>query len=181
MNSKETQGTYTSPFDAIQHASDEGSGEYWSARELYKLLGYSRWEKFQQSLEEAKVACEQSGQPISDHFHLQVKMIKAGKSAKRAIEDYRLTRFACYLAVVSTKEQANISHFQANTSHFQANTSHFQVGREVREAIKRLDGTMPEDLPTPTKSIQQIQRDEQKRIQQRQQPALFEEPQTLEG
>ena len=167
MNSKETQGTYTSPFDAIQHASDEGSGEYWSARELYKLLGYSRWEKFQQSLEEAKVACEQSGQPISDHFHLQVKMIKAGKSAKRAIEDYHLTRFACYLAVVSTKEQAN--------------TSHFQVGREVREAIKRLDGTMPEDLPTPTKSIQQIQRDEQKRIQQRQQPALFEEPQTLEG
>ena len=94
-------------------------------------------------------------------------MIKAGKSAKRAIEDYHLTRFACYLAVVSTKEQAN--------------TSHFQVGREVREAIKRLDGTMPEDLPTPTKSIQQIQRDEQKRIQQRQQPALFEEPQTLEG
>ncbi len=59
---------HTSPFDAIRHEDEQGN-EYWSARDLYKLLGYSRWEKFQKSIEEAQKACKNSGQAISDHFH----------------------------------------------------------------------------------------------------------------
>lgn len=55
----------------------------------------------------------------------------------------------------------------------QANSTHFQVGREVRETIKRLSGTMPEDLPTPEKSIQELQREEQKRLEQGPQLPLF--------
>lgn len=58
----------------------------------------------------------------------------------------------------------------------QANTTHFEVGKEVRGTIERLGGTMPEDLPTPTKSIQDLQRNAQKRIEQEQQPSLFDEP-----
>lgn len=57
-----------------------------------------------------------------------------------------------------------------------ANLTHHQVGTEVRETIKRLGGTMPEDLPTPKKSIQELQRDEQKRLEQKQQPSLFDLP-----
>jgi hypothetical protein len=56
--------------------------------------------------------------------------------------------------------------------------THYHVGQEVREAIKRLGGTMPEDLPTPEKSIQQLQSEEQKRLQERSQPSLFDEPES---
>src|SRR6266567_1942197 len=89
---------HISPFDAIRQQAEDGS-EYWSARQLYKLLGYSRWEKFQYALEQAKKACENSGQAVSDHFHLEVQLIKAGKGAKRSLEDYQLSRYACYLII----------------------------------------------------------------------------------
>jgi DNA-damage-inducible protein D len=59
------------------------------------MLGYSRWEKFQKSIAEAKLACENSGQAVADHFHLHVQLIVTGKGAKRKTEDYHLTRYAC--------------------------------------------------------------------------------------
>src|SRR5438270_8040454 len=89
---------HTSPFDAIRQQTEDGS-EYWSARDLYKLLGYSTWQKFQYAIEQAKIACEKSGQAVSDHFNLEVKMIQAGKGAQRKTEDYHLSRYACYLIV----------------------------------------------------------------------------------
>jgi DNA-damage-inducible protein D len=89
---------HASPFDAIRRVDEQGN-EYWSARELYKLLGYSTWQKFQKSISDAQIACERSGQAVSDHFNLQVKMIAAGKGAKRKTEDYHLSRYACYLII----------------------------------------------------------------------------------
>jgi DNA-damage-inducible protein D len=89
---------HSSPFSAIRQQGEDGS-EYWSARQLYKLLGYSRWEKFHHALEQAKIACENSGQAASDHFHLQVKMIETGKGARRKTEDYHLSLYACYLII----------------------------------------------------------------------------------
>jgi len=55
-----------------------------------------------------------------------------------------------------------------------ANRTHYQVGKKVRQTIQELGGTMPEDLSTPEKSIQELQHEEQKRIEQRQQPSLFD-------
>src|SRR5215470_17726095 len=89
---------HTSPFDAIRHVDEDGN-EYWSARELYKLLGYSTWQKFQHAVEQAKIACENSGQAVLDHFNLQVKMVTLGSGATRKTEDYHLSRYACYLIV----------------------------------------------------------------------------------
>lgn len=89
---------HTSPFGAIRQQTDDGS-EYWSARQLYKLLGYSRWEKFRYALEQAKKACENSGQAVLDHFHLRVKMVPIGSGATRKTEDYHLSRYACYLII----------------------------------------------------------------------------------
>lgn len=75
----------------------------------------------------------------------------------------------------ATQTEAKLRRDQVDTKE-QANTTHFDVGREVREAIRRLGGTMPENLPTPTKSIQQLQREEQKRIESRRQLSLFNLP-----
>ena len=61
-----------------------------------------------------------------------------------------------------------------------ANQTHYQVGRKVRQTIEDLGGTMPEDLPTPEKSIQQLQRDEQQRIERERQPLLFENKESSE-
>jgi DNA-damage-inducible protein D len=57
----------------------------------------------------------------------------------------------------------------------QANRTHHEMGQEVRETIKRAGATLPEDMPTPAKSIQQLQREEQKQFGQGQQPSLFGE------
>jgi len=85
-------------FEALRHVHAEG-GEYWSARELFPVLEYSRWEKFKQLIEKAKIACETAGATVSDHFHLEVKMVDLGSGSKREIEDYHLSRYACYLIV----------------------------------------------------------------------------------
>jgi DNA-damage-inducible protein D len=279
------------PFDAIRRITEDGN-EYWSARDLYNLLAYSRWEKFQYAIEQAKIACEKSGQAVSDHFHLEVKLIKAGKGAQRKIEDYRLTRYACYLIVqnadpskpivalgqtyfaVQTRRQEiadelalstlpedqkrliyrsemtvlntrlseaaknagvikpddfaifqdhgymglynglrenDIHAHKGLTSDSQhildymgsdelianafraslarqkleadqvkdkeaANRTHHQVGKKVRQTIQELGGTTPEDLPTPEKSIQELTHEEQKRLELRKQPPLFDNP-----
>jgi len=272
---------HTSPFDTIQQTTPDGQ-EYWSARDLAKLLGYAKWDKFQVAIERAQKACEQSGQAISDHFLHLGKLIKTGKGARRDIGDYHLSRYACYLLVqnadpskpivalgqayfaVQTRRQeltdelaalpeeqkrliyrsqmtifntrlaaaaqqagviepfdfalfqdhgykglyggetaqriaerkrlapgegildymgseelgANI--FRATQTEAklkreniigkeQANRTHFQVGRKVRQTIKELGGTMPEHLPTPVESIQELERKEQKRLKQGQQ------------
>jgi DNA-damage-inducible protein D len=85
-----TQARHVSPFDAIRR-QDEHGNEYWSARELYKLLGYSTWQRFQHAIEQAKKACQEGGQAIEDHFNASVKIVKAGATTKPR-EDYRLSR-----------------------------------------------------------------------------------------
>ena len=76
-----SQIPHTSPFDGIRHEDEDGK-EFWSARELYKLLGYSTWQKFQNAIEQAKIACENSEEALSDHFNLKVKIVKAGVTNK---------------------------------------------------------------------------------------------------
>ena len=90
---------HTSPFDTIRHTNDDDS-EYWSARELGKLLGYkTNYRNFQKAIFKAQEACEQSGQAISDHFAPVRNMTPTGKGAHREVEDYHLSRYACYLIV----------------------------------------------------------------------------------
>ena len=260
-------------FEALRHVHAEG-GEYWSARELFPVLEYSRWEKFKQLIEKAKIACETAGATVSDHFHLEVKMVDLGSGSKREIEDYHLSRYACYLivqngdptkpvialgqtyfaiqtrrqeladdaafkalseedrrlflrnelrehnkALVETAKQAGVrteldyaifqnhgykglyggmdakaihahkglkknqkildhmgsTELAANlfratqaeekirreniTGKTAANSAHYEVGKKVRETIKDLGGTLPEDLPCPPKGIPQIERE----------------------
>lgn len=283
-----SQTPHASPFDAIRRVDEHGE-EYWSARELSKLLGYKDWRNFTKAITKAIEACEQSGRTASGDFVGVNEIVKAGATSKPR-EDYHLTRYACYLIVqnadpskpivalgqtyfaIQTRRQEiadelelstlseeqkriimrsmlstfnvrlqeaaqlagvadpqdfatfydfgymglysglrendihtrkHLSKKQKVSDHMgseelganifratqtdaklrrdqingkeEANFTHYQVGHEVREAIKRLGGTMPEDLPTPEKSIQELQREEQKRIEQERQPSLFDD------
>src|SRR5215831_16092082 len=87
-------------FDAIQQISPYGA-EYWSARDLYPLLGYDTWRRFETAIERAKMACTNLGEEVADHFAGAVKVIQAGKGAQMEVSDYALSRFGCYLSAMN--------------------------------------------------------------------------------
>ena len=253
-------------FEDIKYIDDNGN-EYWSARELMIALEYKRWDKFNNVIDSAKVACEKSNNMVDDHFSQVGKMVKIGSNATRNLSDYKLSRYACYLIVqnadsskevvalgqtyfaIQTRKQeiseeeyslltedekrlyrrrqtrdgnkilykvakekgvknfdrftnagykglyngetandiakrkgiryredildnmgsvelgANIFRItqteallekQEVPSETTATETHYKVGSAVRETIKKLGGTMPEDLPTPEKSLKEI-------------------------
>ena len=78
---------------------DSDGREYWFARELYPLLGYSRWQRFQAVIEKAKTACKSLKINESDHFTNLGKMVDLGSGSSREIDDVALSRYACYLIV----------------------------------------------------------------------------------
>lgn len=84
-------------FEDIKHVDDTGN-EYWEARELMTILGY-QWRYFIQVINKAKLSCKLSGYNINDHFVVSRKMVDIGSNAKREQEDYKLSRYACYLIV----------------------------------------------------------------------------------
>ena len=84
-------------FDSIRQETEQGI-EYWSARDLSKLLGYDRWENFDVAVKRAKTACTQIGQNVQDHLRDATKMMPLGKGGSRAGKDYWLSRFGAYLA-----------------------------------------------------------------------------------
>ncbi|AFV03469.1 DNA-damage-inducible protein D [Dehalobacter sp. UNSWDHB] len=265
-------------FESIKHLTTEGI-EFWYARELKVVLEYQQWRSFTDVIERAKIACQNSGYLVADHFAEIRKMVDIGSGAEREIEDIMLSRYACYLIVqngdsrkkviaigqtyfaVKTRQQELIENYdQLNEEQkrlairnemiihnkslaeaakeagvveakdyavFQnkgyqglyggfgvkeiherkglkksqkildhmgstelaanlfratqtdeklrrenikvkdkANQTHFQVGQKVRQTIKELGGTMPEDLPTPGKSIQQIEKEHKSRYKE---------------
>ena len=85
-------------FENIKHI-DENGNEYWSARELMKVLEYKKWEKFNNAISNAKISCVKSNNSILYHFPQVGKMIKLAKGAQRNIIDYHLSRYACYLII----------------------------------------------------------------------------------
>lgn len=85
-------------FEEIKHV-DENGREFWSARDLMKVLKYVEWRKFSNAIKKAMISCENSNSVVEDHFVVVDKMVQIGSGAKRKQEDYKLSRYACYLIV----------------------------------------------------------------------------------
>jgi len=83
-------------FEELKQINEHGA-EYWSARDLQSLLGYTQWRRFEQAIDRARTSCEQSGNPPEYHFAGAGKPITGGKGAVQTVGDYHLSRFACYL------------------------------------------------------------------------------------
>ena len=126
-------------FEDIKHIRDDGS-EYWSARELAPVLDYAKWENFQKTISRAMIACENSGHSVSDDFPEVRKIVEAGATFMPK-KDYELSRYACYLIV--------------------------QNGDPRKEVIALGQTCFQYDLPTPEKSIQQIEKEQMERLQKK--------------
>ena len=83
-------------FEKIKHI-DENGKEYWLARELQVALEYKQWRRLKEVIEKAKTSCKNSNINVFDHFANVGKMVDLGSKTKRNIEDYKLSRYACYL------------------------------------------------------------------------------------
>ena len=270
--SKELQEYERKIFEDIKHI-DENGNEFWYARELMNVLEYKEWRKFEGVIEKAKTSCENSNNIVDDHFVGAAKMVAIGSKAERIIEDYKLSRYACYLIVQNadfrkkvialgqtyfaiqtrlqeisqqeysllsedekrfyqrssikkgnyslniTARNAGVKNFDkfhnagykglyngetaddiakrkglryredildnmgseelaANLFHItqtdaklkkdnikteiEANKTHYQIGKDIREVISKIGGTMPEDLPTPKKSLKELEKERKK-------------------
>lgn len=85
-------------FEEIKKIREDGT-EYWNARELSEVLQYKKWENFSKVIDRAKLACQNSGFEVADHFPEVRKMVEIGSNTVRELLDYELSRYGCYLIV----------------------------------------------------------------------------------
>ncbi|MGI8586074.1 MAG: DNA damage-inducible protein D [Chloroflexia bacterium] len=123
-----------SPFEAVRHETEEG--EYWTARELAVLLGYTNWRNFAVAIGRAQLACRQSGRPVTEHFDPSIKSIPMPKGGSREVADWRLSRFACYLIVQNADPAKEI--VAAGQIYFADQTRRQELA-SFTEAQQRLD------------------------------------------
>ncbi|MBF1456676.1 MAG: DNA damage-inducible protein D [Prevotella nigrescens] len=97
MSTRLTKKTM-SLFESIKHV-DKTNIEYWTSRTLWKVLEYTEYRHFLPVIDKAKLACENSGQRIEDHFEDILEMVEIGSGAERSVDSVKLSRYACYLIV----------------------------------------------------------------------------------
>ncbi len=110
--------------------------EIWDARTLYTILGYSDWTNFKSVIQKAIIACDNSGVFSSNHFREFTDMIEVGKGAKREIENWHLSRYACYLiAMNGASEKPEVATAQ---TYFAAQTLRSEAEQALTEEKRRI-------------------------------------------
>lgn len=137
-------------------------------------LNYSKWSNFKKVISKAIKSCENSDISVFDHFADVGKMVQIGSDAQREQKDYKLTRYACYLIAQNGDSRKKVialaqTYFAVQTrkqeiTEKEANETHHNIGKSIREVIAKNGGTMPEDLPTPKKSLKQLEKENKKSL-----------------
>lgn len=123
-------------FESLKRCNDHGV-EYWSARDLQPLLGYAKWQRFENTLKKAIASCKMSGNNPDHHFTGSGKQIKFGKGATQMVEDYHLSRFACYLiAQNGDPRKPEIAHAQ---KYFAIQTRRQELSDKIAADLERVE------------------------------------------
>ncbi len=115
---------------------DENAVEFWTARRLFPLLGYSRWETFDDVIMRAARTALNSGQIVGDHFRQLTKMVDLGSGGRRAVKDWKLDRYACYL--IAQNGDSRISQIAVAQTYFAVQTRRQEIFDKLPEEEKRL-------------------------------------------
>jgi len=98
MSDESAVPAVTNAFERIKRQNERG-GEFWSARELSRVLEYSDFRNFISVINKAREACVNSGHPVADHFVDITELVSIGSNALRPVEDWALSRYVCYLVI----------------------------------------------------------------------------------
>lgn len=137
-------------FEELKQTNEYGA-EYWSARDLQPLLGYSQWRRFEDAIKRAITSCQQSGNRPDYHFAGAGKPIPGGKGAIQVVQDYQLSRFACYLIAQNgdprkpeiaqaQKYFAVQARRQELTDQLAADLERLEIRKQTAEEFKALSG-----------------------------------------
>ena len=137
-------------FDEIVHTTEDGV-EFWYARELQSILGYSQWRRFLETIDRAKTSCENSGISISEHFADVGKTSPMPNGGAREIGDIMLTRYACYLIAQNGDPRKNEIAFAQ--TYFAVQTRKQEIIEQRLSDLNRLQ--LREQLKTAEKRLSQ--------------------------
>ena len=131
---------YKNAFDAIAQSITDESGEHievWYARELQNVLGYARWENFVVAINRAMESCKTQNINVDDHFREVMKMVVLGSGAQRAVQDFMLTRYACYIIAQNGDPKKEEVAFAQ--SYFAIQTRNAELIEERLQLLSRLE------------------------------------------
>lgn len=122
-------------FESIKHI-DENGIEFWTARELFPLFGYSTWQAFEEVIIRAIKSAINAGQMSENHFSQLTKMVDVGSNAKRKVNDWKLDRYACY--IVAQNGDSKIPQIAQAQTYFAVQTRKQEIFDKLTDAEKRL-------------------------------------------